>query len=82
LSPRKRLTNPLDIEIGKHGIYIRRGTHAGTFLPQVATEHHMSKEEFLSTCCSHKAGLPPEAWKDPQTEVYSYTAQIFSEKEH
>lgn len=79
LSPRRRLKNPLDFELGKDGIYIRRGSRAGTFLPQVATEYNMTKEEFLSTCCTHKAGLAPDSWKDPQTEVYAYRAQVFSE---
>jgi len=80
LSPRKRIENPLDIVLGRDGIFIRRGNRAGTFLPQVATEHHMTKEEFLGTCCSHKMGLPEDAWKDPETEVFTYTAQVFSEK--
>ena len=81
LSPMRRLENPLDLELGKHGIYIKRGVRSGTFLPQVATEYHMSKEEFLSSCCAHKAGLPSDAWKDPETEVYVYSAQVFHEGE-
>lgn len=76
LSPLHRAANPLDLELGVHGIYIRRGGAAGCFLPQVATETGWSKEEFLSACCSHKAGLPPDAWKDPKTEVYLFTAEI------
>ena len=82
LSPLKRIQNPLAIELGKHGIYIRRGAAAGCFLPQVATETGWSKEEFLSHCCSHKAGLAPDAWKDPDTEVLTFTAEVFGEKEH
>jgi len=81
LSPMRRLENPLDLELGKHGIYIKHGGQSGTFLPQVATEYHMSKEEFLSSCCAHKAGLPRDAWKDPKTEVYVYSAQVFHEAE-
>jgi len=46
-------------------------------LPQVATETGWSKEEFLSYCCAHKAGLPADAWKDPETEVYFFTAEVF-----
>jgi AMMECR1 domain-containing protein len=46
-------------------------------LPQVATETGWTKEEFLSYCCSHKAGLPAEAWKDPKTEVLLFTAEVF-----
>jgi len=80
LSPLEKTDDPLSLELGVHGIYITRGMQSGTFLPQVATEHNMTKEEFLSTCCSHKAGLPPDAWKDPETEVSLYTAQVFGEK--
>ena len=80
LSPMRRITDPMkEVELGKHGIYIKRGWQTGTYLPQVATEHHMSKEEFLSSCTAHKAGLPPDAWKDPETEVYVYTAEVFNE---
>jgi len=80
LSPLVRTKDPLSLELGKHGIYIRRGWRSGTFLPQVATEYNMTKEEFLGSCCAHKAGLAEDAWKDPETEVYLYTAQIFSEE--
>jgi AmmeMemoRadiSam system protein A len=81
LSPLVKTADPLSLELGVHGIYVKRGGRSGTFLPQVATEHHMTKEEFLSTCCAHKAGLEPDAWKDPETEVYLYTAQIFKEEQ-
>ena len=80
LSPMRRVTYPMkEVELGKHGIYIKRGYRSGTYLPQVATDHDMSKEEFLSSCAAGKAGLPPDAWKDPATEVYVYTADVFSE---
>jgi len=77
LSPLERTADPLDLRLGVDGIYIRRGYAAGCFLPQVAEETGWSKEEFLSQCCSHKAGLPPDAWKDPQTEVFVFTAEVF-----
>ena len=80
LSPLSRIANPLDIELGKHGIYIRRGPRAGCFLPQVATETGWSKEEFLTHCTRDKAGLPPDAWRYPDTEVYVFTAEILEEK--
>ena len=76
LSPLERTNDPLGIELGKHGIYIRRGNRSGCFLPQVATETGWSTEEFLSHCCAGKAGLPPNAWKDPKTEVLTFTAEI------
>ncbi|MDP6107847.1 MAG: AmmeMemoRadiSam system protein A [Candidatus Brocadiia bacterium] len=82
LSPLERIANPLDIELGVHGIHIRRGYRTGCFLPQVATETGWSKEEFLSHCCAGKAGMQPDAWKDPQTEVLVFTAEIIREGEN
>jgi uncharacterized protein len=77
LSPLQRTQDPLSLNLGEHGIYIKRGYASGCFLPQVATETGWTKEEFLSSCCSHKAGLDPEAWRDPKTEVYLFTAEVF-----
>lgn len=83
LSPLRKLEDPLSIRLGVDGVWIvgSRGER-GTFLPQVATETGWSKEEFLSSCCSHKAGLPAEAWRDPgRATVHAYTAEVFSEEE-
>ncbi|HEW79820.1 MAG TPA: AmmeMemoRadiSam system protein A [Phycisphaerales bacterium] len=78
LSPLKKTDEPLSLRLGIDGIYIKRGCASGCFLPQVAAETGWSKEEFLSYCCAHKAGLPPDAWKDTETEVYLFTADVFS----
>jgi AMMECR1 domain-containing protein len=32
--------------------------------------------------CGHKAGLPADAWKDKGTELFVFTAEVFSEKEY
>jgi AmmeMemoRadiSam system protein A len=80
LSPLKKTDNPLNLRLGIDGIYIKKGYTSGCFLPQVATETGWSKEEFLSYCCSHKAGLKPDAWKDKNTEVYLFTAEIIEEE--
>ena len=77
LSPLERTNEPLSLRLGVDGIYIKRGCASGCFLPQVATETSWSKEEFLSYCCAHKAGLPPDAWEEPETEVYLFTADVF-----
>ena len=77
LSPLKRTDDPLSLNLGVDGIYIKKGRASGCFLPQVATETGWSKEEFLSYCCAHKAGLDAHAWKDPETEVYLFTAEVF-----
>ncbi len=77
LSPLKLTDDPLSIRLGVDGIYIKRGFSSGCFLPQVADEAGWSKEEFLSYCCAHKAGLAYDAWKDAETEVYFFTAEVF-----
>jgi len=81
LSPMQRIDDPDKIEMGIHGVLVRRGFRSGVFLPQVAGETGWSKEEFLSNLCAHKAGLSPDAWKDRTTELYIFTAEVFSEKE-
>ncbi|HHT9135303.1 MAG TPA: AmmeMemoRadiSam system protein A [Candidatus Avalokitesvara rifleensis] len=79
ISSLKKISNPLNFQLGRHGIYIKRGDNVGCLLPQVAHEKGWSKEEFLSYCCLGKAGLGPNAWKEADTEVYVFTAGIVSE---
>ncbi len=81
LSPMRKIDNPDNIRLGIDGVLVRKGFRSGVFLPQVATETGWSKEEFLSNLCSHKAGLLPDAWKDKDTEILTFTAEIFSEKD-
>jgi AmmeMemoRadiSam system protein A len=80
LSPLERTSDPLSLELGEHGIYIVSGARTGCFLPQVATEVGWSKEEFLSHCCCDKAGLAADAWRNPDTEVHLFTAEVFGEE--
>ena len=69
------------IEVGKHGIIIQRGPYQrGLLLPQVATEWGWNREDFLTQTC-YKAGLPGDAWKDKETEISIFSAEIFNEKE-
>ncbi|MFC1675742.1 AmmeMemoRadiSam system protein A [Planctomycetota bacterium] len=77
LSPLNHTNDPLSLRLGVDGIYIKKGRASGCFLPQVATETGWSKEEFLSYCCEHKAGLSPDAWRDKKTEAYLFTAEVF-----
>lgn len=68
-----------DFELGKHGIYMTKGTRSGTFLPQVASSTHWNKEEFLGHCARDKAGIGWNGWKD--ANLYTYEVLIFDEKE-
>ncbi|MFN4228080.1 MAG: AmmeMemoRadiSam system protein B [Candidatus Ratteibacteria bacterium] len=77
----KRVKSADEIVLGRDGVIVKRGFNQGVFLPQVAEETGWTKEEFLSYLCLHKAGLPPDAWKDPKTELYTFQAEVFSESE-
>ena len=75
LSPLKKIESPEEIELGKHGIYIKKGLNSGTFLPQVAKKTGWTLEEFLGHCSRDKAGLGWEGWKS--ADVYTYEAFVF-----
>ena len=80
LSPFEEITDVNRIEVGMHGIMIRRGSHSGLLLPQVAAEQGWGRDAFLSHTCL-KAGLPRDAWSWPQTRIEIFSAQVFAEKE-
>lgn len=80
LSELEPIANPLDIELGVHGIYVKAGeATAGCFLPEVAEETGWTKEQFLSHCCSGKAGLGADAWRDGTAKVYTFTTEKFGD---
>jgi len=70
---------PSKVIIGEDGLIVERGRWRGLLLPQVPVELGWGVEEFLmQTCC--KAGLEPEAWKDPKTIFLKFQAEVFSEE--
>jgi MEMO1 family protein len=76
LTPLERISDESEIEIGKHGLYIRKGRYSGLLLPQVATENHWDRKEFLEWTC-RKAGLSANAWKSEDAEIYRFSADVF-----
>ena len=78
LSPFKKIDSIDEIEVGKHGLYIKKGFYSGLLLPQVATEYGWEREEFLMHVC-FKAGLSEDAWKK-DAEIYIFSGQVFSEE--
>ncbi len=79
LTPLRKIESAEEIELGRHGIYIKQGHNSGTFLPQVATQTGWNLEEFLGHCSRDKAGIGWEGWKN--ADLYVYEALIFSESE-
>jgi AmmeMemoRadiSam system protein A len=79
MTPLERVKNADDIVVGRHGLYIKKGYKAGLLLPQVATEWNWNREKFLEQTC-YKAGLDKQSWKEKDTEIFSFTAEVFGEK--
>ena len=78
LTPFEPLEDPALLEVGKHGLLIEKGFYRGVLLPQVAVNHKWGAEEFLANVCL-KASLPVDAWKDPETRLYVFSAIIIEE---
>jgi hypothetical protein len=77
LSPLQKIDDWHEIELGKHGVEIKKGANSGVFLPQVASETGWDLDTFMGQLCSQKAGLPWNCWQDKDTEIYVFTAQVF-----
>ena len=77
LSPLSAI-DPEQIEVGVHGLVVTAAERRGLLLPQVATEHNLTREEFLQETC-WKAGLSRDAWQQPQTSIYAFTCEVFRE---
>lgn len=69
-----------EIEIGRHGLIATNQNKSGLLLPQVADEHNWPVERFLEETCL-KAGLDAYAWKQSETRIEAFTAEVFSDRE-
>jgi AmmeMemoRadiSam system protein A len=78
LTPFEPLEDPSLLEVGRHGLLIEKGFSRGVLLPQVAVDHGWEAEEFLANVCL-KASLPTDAWKDPDTKLFVFSAVIIEE---
>lgn len=78
LSKLQKVENENEIKIGRDGLYIIKGGRSGLLLPQVATEWGWDRKQFLEQVC-RKAGLPEDAWKEKDTILYRFSADIFQE---
>lgn len=79
MSPVWRIDSVDEVEVGTHGMIVKRGLQQGLLLPQVATEEGWNRETFLEHTC-YKAGLMGDCWKKPGTEILVFTAEVFSER--
>ena len=83
LAAQKVTDEPKDIaskiKIGEDGLIVRKEQRSGLLLPQVPIEWNWDVYEFLEETCL-KAGLPQDTWLEPDTKIYKFQGQIFSEE--
>jgi AmmeMemoRadiSam system protein A len=79
LSPFEKISDINEIEVGKHGIFIKYSYYQGLLLPQVATDYGWDRIQFLEQTC-RKAGLNKDCYKEKICEIYIFSATVFREK--
>lgn len=77
LSALQPVEEPLDVQVGTHGLLISQGGRQGLLLPQVAAEYGWNREMFLRQTCL-KAGLAPDAWQHG-ARIQVFTVDHFSD---
>jgi len=80
MTPKRKINDWRQIQLGKHGVVVQKGLNAGTFLPQVAHQSGWKLEQFLSHLCTEKAGLSSDCYKDPSVSLFVFEAQVFEEE--
>ncbi len=81
LTPPRRVAGAEEFVVGRHGVIIGLRGRSAVFLPQVAPEQGWDRETTLDHL-ARKAGLSPDAWRDPATVFEVFEAQVFGEAEH
>jgi len=76
LSPLEEINNPDRIVVGEHGLLVKKEYASGLLLPQVAVEFGWDRLRFLRETC-RKAGLSADEWRQPDTRLFIFSAQIF-----
>jgi AmmeMemoRadiSam system protein A len=78
MGPIEIVTNVDDIVVGRDGLIISLGAHAGLLLPQVASEYEWDRDTFLDQTCI-KAGLRRGAWRSEDCRIEKFSAVVFGE---
>ena len=79
LSPLRRVADIREIKIGQHGLLMKNSDRQGLLLPQVPIEEKWGRQEFLDATCN-KAGMRAGCWKDEDTDIFTFTAVAFGDK--
>ena len=79
LSPFYPINDYEEIKIGLHGLLLDEEGIRALLLPQVATEHNFTLQQFLNAICQ-KAGIDSYTWQKRKLKLKVFTAIIFSEE--
>jgi len=79
LNPPEPIPSAELFDAQRHGIIIEKGWNHALLLPKVAQEYGWDAQKTLETVCL-KAGLPPDAWRDPEARLQVFTAFDFGEE--
>jgi hypothetical protein len=74
LTPMKQILDWRSFRLGRDGVYLQFGARSALLLPQVA-DHGYTETGFLEAL-SQKAGLPHDAYRNPQARLLVFQAQI------
>ena len=74
-------SRPEDVEIGKHGLMINKGSKGALFLPEVAVTNGWDLNTVFGELC-RKADLPAYSWLDREAELYVFESDSWGEHEY
>ena len=77
LGPLTKISRWEDVELGRHGIFVKYKSRSGTFLPEVAADQGWDRDEFIRQCALSKAGISEE--EIPLMELSRYEVIKISE---
>ncbi|WP_336001689.1 TIGR00296 family protein [Halorientalis halophila] len=69
-----------DLQLGRHGVAVERGSESGWLYPTVPMENGWSEAEYLDRAC-RTSGLGATAWEDEDTLVSLFEGRVFRERE-
>jgi AmmeMemoRadiSam system protein A len=77
LTPFRRIHDPAEFQLGRHGAMLTLGSRSGLLLPQVAASREWTAEDFWRAL-ARKSLLGPAAWRDPKARLEIFEAQVIA----
>lgn len=76
ISSFRRVVDLGQIQVGQHGLLLRKSSHEGLLLPQVAIEQNWDRRTFVEQTAL-KAELDPQDWQHPDADLFLFSAEVF-----